>query len=141
MKPLPMSPNTRYPSLRAVHLSRPSTSCFTLALKTWMPGTSPGMTNSRRERRSASIPRLKRTTRAAAVLLLDRLGVECAVQVRQAFKHRSGGAVGSDAGQGFGGEDFAGAAAVDGLLLASECQLAGARCDVDIADPVDDLVR
>src|SRR6266705_2736558 len=92
------------------------------------------------EGKNASIPRLKRTTRAAAVLLLDRLGVERAVQVRQAFKHRSGGAVGSDAGQRFGGEDFAGAAAVDGLLLASERQLAGARGDVDIADPADDFV-
>src|SRR5258707_654315 len=100
-----------------------------LGTKTGMQGTRRGhddLTWTRRERRSAAIPRLERTVRAAAVLLLDRLGIERAVQVRQAFELGSGGAVESDAGQRFGGEDLTGAAAADGLLPASERQLAGA---------------
>src|SRR6185436_8984541 len=94
-----------------------------------------------RKRAPASIPRLERAAGAAAGLLLDLGRVERAVELREAFGHRSGGAVGGNAGHGFRGKDFAGPPSGDGLLGALEGQFAGARGDVDIADPADDLVR
>src|SRR5215217_6352266 len=79
----------------------------------------------RKRKAPASIPRFERTRRAAAGLLPDLGRIERAVELREAFEHRSGGAIGRHAGHGFGRKDFAGPASGDGLFGALEGQLAG----------------
>src|SRR3954452_16235937 len=85
-----------------------------------------------------SIPWLERAIRAAAVLPADGVGVDRATQLGQALEIRSCGAVGRNAGQGFGGEDRAGRGAVHRPGLLAEGDLAAPDGDVDIAGATDD---
>src|SRR3954447_22674671 len=85
-----------------------------------------------------SIPRLERAIRPAAVLPADGIGVDRAAQLGQVLEIRSCGAVGWNAGQGFGGEDLAGRGAIHRPGLLAESDLAVPHGDVASAGATDD---
>src|SRR5882757_6238138 len=83
-------------------------------------------------------PRLERTLRAAAGLLADFLGIDGAIELREAFDVRSGGAFRGYAGGRGGRVEFVGLAPFQRLFAGRESQFARARGDIDIAGPAHD---